>query len=180
MKKWCKILLRILVSLILAVFFYSIARAEEEPFDIPTIAYYIQVLSPRLPDTQVQELANAYYLMSLLNDIDPKIIVAIAFQENSFRLSGISSNDIGHMQINYYWQIVRKKRINEITIEDLNDDWHLNIQLAIEHLKDCKQRHPESSSFPWWSCYNSPKPKHQKIYSHYVKRHLKKLNGEIK
>ncbi len=138
---------------------------------------HLKALKPRLSEFKSKILTDHFNRIGTQYSIDPAILAAIAFQESSFKFSVISGNDIGLFQLNYYWQIVKKGRINEYSIEQLSEDWHLNTKLAAEHLDDCKTNHPKDSLFPWWVCFHSRNYKYQKIYNSRISKHLKKLEA---
>lgn len=139
------------------------------------IARYILTLKALTP-TEAAQLASHYAFLCNKYEIDPKVFVSIAFQENAFRRSGITNNDIGHFQINYVHQVINRNL--DYTIQELDENWKLNAQLAAKYLRECM---PKSKIEPRWSCFNSltpgteTEPGPQRIYAAAVQRHLTRL-----
>ena len=158
--------------LILFMFFSNLAIAGGDM--IPLVSK-IKILSPQITESKAKELASHFTKIALEYGISAKVLTALSFQESSFKYSVISGNDIGLFQLNYKWQVVKRKEINLYSIERLNEDWRLNTRLAARHLSECIKDHPKSSPYPAWVCFHSRTPKYQKIYYNLVKKHLDKL-----
>jgi len=139
------------------------------------IQHYIQILKPNIETIKKVKLANYYAFLCNKYKLNPKVFVSIAYQENSFHYSGISGNDIGHMQLNYYWQFVKNGRAEKYTIEEINTNWKLNAELAAQYLIECGKRHPRKNPLPSWVCYNSKTLENQEIYFQSVARHIGRL-----
>jgi len=148
---------------------------------VPTDLYmfrimkYIMILSPKIQPEKAERLARQYASVTAKNHSDPKAFVAISWQQNRFRISGINGDDIGHMQINYKYQIINKDRVGKISIEELNTNWRLNTELAAEHLVWCQNNHPKWNKNPWWACYNTSNPDNQPAYMDYVQPFINRM-----
>lgn len=133
---------------------------------------YILLLSPKTKNAQ--ELGSHIKFTAETFGVDSKLLIAIAFQESSFRTDIISNNDLGLFQLNYGYQIVGKNR--PYTIEEIVTDWKLNSILAAQHLRECMavKRDPKTK-LESWTCYHSFTYEKALVYQYHVNRHLRKL-----
>lgn len=153
------------------------ARAQDDPYSPATIRKYIETLHPKISAERAEELSIFYSGVTREKELDPKLLVAIAFQENSFRIQGIHNNDIGHMQLNYYWQVVRRGKAPDLTIEKLDKDWQLNVSLAVEYLEEIRSKYSNRPGDHWWAYYNAYGKTPRKEYEKRIEKHLKKLEA---
>lgn len=130
----------------------------------------ILTLSPKYHDAK--ELGAHLKFVGETFKIDSKILIAIAFQESSFKLDAINDSDLGLFQLNYYHQIVRKGKA--YSIQEVKDNWRLNAILAASYLRECMVYNKNPKMAPW-VCYHSFTPEKALLYEQSVKRHLSKL-----
>ena len=136
---------------------------------------YIKILDPKMEDDRATELGKHFFNICTKNGIDPKVFVAIAYQENRFRASGISKNDIGMLQLNYQWQFVNTGLYKKYTIEEINTNWKLNAELGVKHLVECQKANKVTDGLPVWTCYNSVDSVNGREYYDRVRPYLERL-----
>jgi len=137
-------------------------------------------LKPRMKNKLdlTNKIVNA--IMRYKGDVEPRLIVAILYQESGFNPNAISDNDIGIGQICFIvW-----RREYKTTIQELLDP-ETNIKICcgiLNYLRDTRSDKFENS---WYSFYNSSTWEiknvddqvvaGRKVYWYAILRHLKKL-----
>lgn len=136
---------------------------------------YILTLSPNNPNAK--ELAEHFSFVAETFKLDSKVLVALAFQESSFKLDAVNNNDLGLFQINYYYQVLKKGKA--YTIEEIRDNWKLNTILAAQYLRECAvfEKNKALNNF---SCYHSFTSEKAMLYNSAVLKHLNKINGRTR
>lgn len=177
--KWLGVL--VLTTVLLPVGFYfgqkvatvKSAGVEAAPSPSATMEEkYILALSPK--SKNAEELGNHLKFVSETFAVDSKLLIAIAFQESSFKTDAVNNNDLGLFQLNYGHQITGKNR--PYTIEEITRDWKLNSILAAQYIRECSavKRDTKTKLEPW-TCYHSFTYEKALIYQSLVLKHLHKL-----
>lgn len=141
------------------------------------VAQAIWWVKPRLSQQKVERYAKAITFASLKYSIDPLTLVAIAYQESSFRedLPVGKAGEIGLLQIRKIWlkNKMFRKAFKNATVADLkNPDRAFVFAAWILHgLKKSRV----SAKLPYWTYYNSKKFRHRFTYYMRVKRHLSSI-----
>jgi len=134
---------------------------------------YILALSPKMKNAE--EMGNHIHFVSETFGVDSKLLIAIAYQESSFKTDAVNNNDLGLFQLNFGHQITGKNR--PYTIQEITVDWKLNSILAAQYIRECSavKRDPKTKLEPW-TCYHSFTYEKALIYQSLVKKHLSKLD----
>lgn len=141
------------------------------------VARAIWWVKPRLSQQRVERYAKAITFASQKYSIDPLTLVAIAYQESSFRedLPTGKAGEIGLLQIRKIWLKNKKFRkvFKNATVADLKNPDRAFVFAAwiLHELK--KSRFKEK--LPYWTYYNSKKFRHRFTYYMRVKRHLSSI-----
>jgi soluble lytic murein transglycosylase-like protein len=123
------------------------------------VAARIRELQPRIEPKRAQKLAKAFVAAGLKNDLDPQLLVSIAYVESRFRPGleahwinrGQPTVDRGLMQVNQVW--IEKWHLDPTKLRD--DDTY-NVFIAARILKNLKLHYTEERN--WFSRYNSSWP----------------------
>jgi len=139
----------------------------------------IRRVRPSLPKEKVWSYAKAIAVASETYQVDPFTLVAIAYQESSFRenLPEGKAGEIGMLQIRKIWLKHSKfrKAFKGATVQDLNTPEKAFVFAAwiLNGLKQssCKKK------LPYWTYYNARKFNNRFTYYLRVKRHLSSIES---
>ena len=150
----------------------TMPEVVESPTKKEVALDYINKLKPRMALADAMDLAEHVVNLSDEHDVEIPVILAIAMQESSLRFQARNRQDFGMFQVNYYWHV--KKAGLDLTREELNNNWKINAEIAVQYMAKCaKVKKPVN--LPKWVCYHSFRNSHQHIYHKLVNRHLEKL-----
>lgn len=164
-----------------SLIFSSMAAAslcEKHP-----IYCHIKNLRPSLPNRAAMELSNHIFRNARRFHINPRVAVAIAYQENRFRDTVVKhyrhgklvSVDVGVWQLSVRTIGNYNKQFNW-NIDRLRLEWDLDYQTAVA-FRIMRRKQRICSKRGWavgseWSCYHSFTRKHRMEYERDVKRWL--------
>ncbi len=156
-----------------------------------TICQAIIKLSPDYDKKKAYKLSNHISKVSKKFDLNPLLIVSIAFQESSFRLNtirkakGLFFNNVSKkfekkwvgedfcmMQINYKNIIDMKLDTNKL-LTDIR--YCLNTGAKI--LSKYKKKYSKKDKF-WWTRYNAKSPEKREEYLDKINQHLTALENK--
>lgn len=157
----------------------SISAKSSPYYAVPAIAQWIAQLNPRLQPAQYERISVAVAIASEKYGVDPKLLVAIAHQETSFRenLPEGKAGEWGICQIRKNW-LKDPRFIQEFgnkTEEELKHTTN-NIVFAAWILKTLSVK-ARPSSIPFWSYYNAVAFSPRLRYFVSVNRHITRIEG---
>jgi hypothetical protein len=116
-------------------------------------ALWIQTANPKVSSKRSFEYAEVIVRESLKRDINPRLVVAIAWHESGFRTDVISPTaDYGLMQVHWYPGSPWLKGLKESDL--LN--WKINLRSGIHELSWWKRQHEENcdpEAHNYWGHY---------------------------
>ena len=144
-------------------------------------------LKPSLGYDSALELSNSFYRISKKYQLDPRMLVSIAYQESSLELGAVRKvsgynmsksagyaevtigSDFCMMQINYH-----NIRAYELDIERLLSDVAYCVESGAMILKSFEKRFGKLEEY-WWTRYNSCTPAYREMYQKLVTKHWTKI-----
>lgn len=139
----------------------------------------IRRLNPYMHPEKVASFAAYIRDASDRYEIDPSVLVAISFQESSFRenLPEGPAGELGVCQIQKYWvydpRFVRE--FGRVTFRKLSST-RFNYLVAAWILDQARNQYGDDAVTPFWTYYNSAILKYRLAYFKRVVRHLSKLS----
>ncbi|MCB0416983.1 MAG: transglycosylase SLT domain-containing protein [Bdellovibrionales bacterium] len=153
--------------------------SKRELHDVMTLGRAISELQPRLDDEKSVQYALGIYKAAKHYRIDPRLLIAIAHQETSFRenLPEGAAGEIGLCQIRKNWLSNGEfvKEFGKRSIRDLHSP-EQNFLFAAWILRDLKDANPQKETVPWWTYYNARKLKNRVQYYMHVNRKLERIH----
>lgn len=156
------------------------ATAFSSTYDARVIEGNLRRLNPSMHSSKVELFAGYIKAASERYDVDPTILVAISFQESSFRenLPEGAAGELGVCQVQKYW-VYDPRFIREfgwIQEQHLASS-EFNYLAAAWILDQVRTQYGDNdATTPYWSYYNSVTPRYRVAYFKRVMRHLSKLS----
>lgn len=138
---------------------------------LPAKASVLSYMYALQPNESHEENARLILKYAKKYDVNPYIVVAIAFQEsglhpNHHRFEHGKATDLSFAQLNI--GTIKTMRMNTVQLLLDNDYyWEQAIHLLAQKIETCKSRKGA------YGCYNSGTPKYFRIYLALVWRHLR-------
>ncbi len=190
MKLGCNLKVLIGVSLFMISFSsFSSVKKSDCMHKRNTICHKMIKLNPKMDQKEAYKLSNIFSKMAKKYDLNPALLVSIAFQESSFKPNAIRKvsgflydveekkyvktkigSDFCMMQI--HTSNIRKM---ELSVEKLLDDPKYCIETGAKILSRYKKEFSKTE-VNWWTNYNAKTKLKQQIYFNKVSRHLNKLD----
>lgn len=149
--------------------------------DALKIAHAISVLQPRLSNEKYIEYGMGIYRASKEYSIPSSLLIAIAYQETSFRenLPEGRAGEIGITQILKRWlrNKIFRKEFKHASIEKLKKPSYGFLYSAwiLHNLKHTTK----PGRLPYWSYYNARRYDPRAKYYQRIRRHLKKIERNL-
>lgn len=135
-------------------------------------------LAPTMKESRAHEFASYIFDASTKYQIDPAVLVAISFQESSFRenLPEGAAGEVGVCQVLKSWiaDARFKREFGRLTIAKLAAT-RFNYIAAAWILAQVRDQYGDDVA-PFWSYYNSATLRHRVAYFKRVAKHLAKLS----
>jgi hypothetical protein len=149
--------------------------------DVIKIAYAISTLQPGLEEPKYVEYAMGIYRASKKYNIRPALLIAIAYQESSFRESipEGSAGEIGITQVLKRWlNNPRFKSEFKTASKKSMKKPALSFSYSAWIIKELRREKP-SGTLPYWSYYNARKFTNRISYFIQINKHLAKLKRNL-
>lgn len=150
------------------------------PSQIVRVAEEIHRLAPHLGANRVRTHAASILRASLRYHVEPQIMVAITFQESSFRenLPEGAAGELGICQIRKAWLAESSFRsefpkATEASLKRSETSFTYEAWILSKYKR-------KGDRMPYWSRYNSSNPEARSVYISLVNRHLRKLGFDLK
>lgn len=138
------------------------------------------------------KLSNQIHYTALKYKLDPKLLVAISFQESGFnpkairKVTGLVEKEDGSFEqvkvgsdfclMQIHLINIKKKNLD---VSKLLNDTNYCLETGAEILSEAREKFSKDDEF-WWSYYNAKKKKKREIYASDVLRHLKKISPKYR
>ncbi|MCB0405126.1 MAG: transglycosylase SLT domain-containing protein [Bdellovibrionales bacterium] len=175
----CLVIALVTGSVVPSAYGNLLGLSKRELHDVMTLGRAISDLQPRLGDEKSVQYALGIYKAAKHYRIDPRLLIAIAHQETSFRenLPEGAAGEIGLCQIRKNW-LGNKEFVREFgkrSVRDLHNP-EKNFLFAAWILRDLKEANSEKETVPWWTYYNARQLKNRVRYYMHVNRKLERIS----
>jgi len=145
------------------------------------------ILKPGFGPGEALRLSNVFHKVSRRYRLNPRLMVAIAFQESSLTLEAVrqvrgisleenSSNDLITVGSDFCMMQINAGNISRLGLDakKLLTDAEYCIEAGARILRDFQKKYGDLER-NWWSRYNSCTPTYREMYEKLVSAHWKKL-----